>query len=115
VEEYTPSEIAMIFFGEPLSIAVYMAFNIALPVALNVFTVPLPDDFASEAHSMTHTAVTALFGGIACSATEGDQLSLVLACMVNPKPAIYRTVVLSPQFPLAGTQVFVPKTDKQAQ
>jgi hypothetical protein len=35
--------------------------------------------------------------------------------MVNPKSAIYRTVVLSPQFPLAGTQVLVPKTDKQAQ
>jgi hypothetical protein len=87
VEEYTPSEIAMIFFEEPLSNAFYMAFKIALPVALNVFTVPLPDDFSLEAHSMTHTAVSAMFGGIAYSATAGDQLSPVMACMVNPKSA----------------------------
>jgi hypothetical protein len=79
---------------------------------LNEFTVPLPDDFALEAHLMTHTAVSALFGGIAYSATAGDQISPVLACMINPKSAIYRTVVLSPQFPLAGTQVLVPKIDK---
>ena len=48
-----------------------MAFNLALPlpVALNVFTVPLPDDFALEAHSMIHTAVSALFGGITYLAT----------------------------------------------
>jgi hypothetical protein len=92
VEEYTPSEIAMIFFGEPLSNVFYTAFNLALLVALNVFTVPLPDDFALEAHSMTHTAVSALFGGIAYSATAGDQLSPVLAYMV-----------------------LVPKTDNQAQ
>jgi hypothetical protein len=47
----TPSEIVMIFLGEPLSNAFYMAFKIALnalPVALNVFTVPLPDDFSLE-------------------------------------------------------------------
>jgi hypothetical protein len=92
-----------------------MAFNIALPVALNYFSVPLPDDFALEAHSMTHTAVFALFGGIAHSGTVVDQLFPVPVCMVNPKSAIYRTVVLSPQFPLAGTLVLVPKTDKQAQ
>jgi hypothetical protein len=30
VNNYIPSEIAMIFFGEPLSNAFYMAFNIAL-------------------------------------------------------------------------------------
>jgi hypothetical protein len=105
----------MIFFGELLSNAFYMAFNIALPVALNVFTVPLPDDFALEAHSMTHTAVSAFFGGISYSATAGDQLSPVLACMVNPRSAIYRAVILSPQFSSAGTQFLVPKTDKQAQ
>jgi hypothetical protein len=51
VEEYTRSEIAMIFFGELLSNVFYMAFNIALLVALNVFTVPLPDDFALDSYS----------------------------------------------------------------
>jgi hypothetical protein len=56
----TPSEIVMIFLGEPLSNAFYMAFKIALnalPVALSVFTVPLPDDFSLEAHSDSYSCI----------------------------------------------------------
>jgi hypothetical protein len=115
LEEYTPSEIAGIYFGEPLSRAFHMAFNNALPIALNVFPVCIPDDLELEAHSLSHNAVSALFGGIAYSATAADQLYPVLACLVNLKSAIYRTVVSNPQFPLAGTQVLIPKTDRQAQ
>jgi hypothetical protein len=65
--------------------------------------------------TLTHTAVSALFSGIAYSVCAGEQLFLVLACKVNPNSAIYSTVIVCPQFPLAGRQVLVPKTDKQAQ
>jgi hypothetical protein len=75
----------------------------------------LPDNLELEAHSLSHNALSALFGGVAYSATAADQLYPVLACLVNSKSAIYRTVVSNPQFPLAGTQVLIPKTDLQAQ
>ncbi len=51
----------------------------------------------------------------AYSVDAQDQLSPVLACLIYAKPAVYRTVVLNPLFPLAGEWVLIPKTDKQAQ
>ena len=112
LEEYTPSEVALVYFGNVLPRAFYMAFEIDLPLGLvavgpNLSTSPAPVEFPK--------AVSVCFSDIAFSATAGDELHPILACLVSPKMPIYRTVVHSPLFPLAGPQVLIPATDRQAQ
>ncbi len=51
----------------------------------------------------------------AYSVDAQDQLGPLLGCMIHAKPAVYRSVLLNPKFPLAGESVLIPKTDRQAQ
>ena len=47
-------------------------------------------------------ALCSLMDQAAYSVDAQDQLRSVLACMIHAKPAVYRSVVLNPIFPLAG-------------
>ena len=45
---------------------------------------------------------------VAYSVDAQVQMGSVLACMLHAKPAVYRSVVLNPLFPLAGESVLIP-------
>jgi len=114
-EEYTASELALIYYSDRLPSAFFMAFDLVLPAAL-VFQVdsscsapsvlvPLELDFPS---------LLSLLGQVSYSVDAQDQLGPALACLIHAKPAVFRSVVPNPIFPLAGDSVLIPKTDQQA-
>ena len=113
-EEYTPSELALIYYSKLLPSAFFMAFDLALPVAVTLHDGSLctPLTVSPGAASV---ALCSLMGQAAYSVDAQDQLGPVLACMIHAKPAVYRSVVINPVFPLAGESVLIPKTDQQAQ
>jgi hypothetical protein len=115
-EEYTASELALIFYSDRLPSAFFMAFDLVLPAALAFHVAPscsvssLIVPSGSDFHSLQ-----SLLGAAAYSVDAQDHLGPVLACMIHAKPAVFRSVVLNPLFPLAGDSVMIPKTDQQAQ
>ena len=51
--------------------------------------------------------VSPVFSDIAVSATAGDELHPILACLVSPKMHIYLTIVHTPLLSLVGPQVLI--------
>ena len=91
-----------------------MAYDLALPVAVAVYAESL---CTSRIVPPGEASVTlcSLLDQAAYSVDAQDQLGSVFAFMIHAKPAVYRSVVLNPIFPLAGESVLIPKTDQQAQ
>ncbi len=115
-EEYSPSELALIYYSELLPTAVFLAFDLVMPVvaAASVGSLGSPLIVLSAALSMD-LPLCSLLDQAAYSVDAQDQLCPLLACLIHAKPAVYRCVVLNPKFPLAGESILIPKTDRQAQ
>jgi hypothetical protein len=115
-EEYSASELALIYYSEMLPSAFFLAFELVVPVPVALHAGFLCSAFLalSGTVSVDHKFCS-LLAQVAYSADAQDQLDPVLACLIHAKPAVYRSVVLNPNFPLAGDSVLIPKTDRQAQ
>ncbi len=111
-EEYSPSELVLIYYAELLPSAFFMAFDVALPVAVALHAGSLCTPLILSPR-VASVALCSLMGQAAYSVDAQDQLGSALACMIHAKPAVYRSVVLNPNFPLAGESVLIPKTDHQ--
>ena len=113
-EEYSPSELALIYYSEPLPSAFFMVFDLAVPsvVALHAGSLCSP---LLVSPGEAAVSLCSLMSQVAYSVDAQVQMGSVLACMLHAKPAVYRSVVLNPLFPLAGESVLIPKTDQQAQ
>jgi hypothetical protein len=115
-EEYSPSELAVIYYSELLPSAFFLAFDLAVPIvaAAHVGSVCSPLTVLSGEVSV-NLELCSLLDQVAYSVDAQNQLTPILACMIHAKPAVYRKVVVNPLFPLAGESVLIPKTDRQAQ
>ena len=115
-EEYSPSELALIYYSGQLPSAFFMAFDVALPavVALHAGTICSPLTVPPGAVSGS-ASLGSLINQAAYSVAAQIQIGSVIACLIHAKPAVYRRVVCNPLFPLAGDLVLIPKTDQQAQ
>ncbi len=76
----------------------------------------------SSTYCLAFVALCFLIGQTAYSVDAQepqDQMESALACLIHAEPAVYRSVVRNPTFPLAGESALIPnlnpKTDQQAQ
>jgi hypothetical protein len=115
-EEYSPSELALIYYSELLPTTFFLALDLVVPVVAAAHAGSLCSPImALSAGLSVDLQMCSLLDQAAYSVDAQDQLGPVLACLVHAKPAVYRTVVRNPLFSLAGELVFIPKTDNQAQ
>jgi hypothetical protein len=89
-EEYSPSELAVIYYSELLPSAFFLAFYLGLPVwaAAHVGSVCSSLTVLSGAVSVD-LKLCSLLDQVAYSVDALSQLGPVLACMINAKPAVY--------------------------
>jgi hypothetical protein len=102
-EEYSPSELALIYYSELLPTESFLAFDLVVPVVAAASAGPTGSPrVVLSAPLSTDLSLCSLMDQAAYSVDAQDQLCPLLACLIHAKPAVYRRVVLNPKFPLAG-------------
>jgi hypothetical protein len=93
-EEFSPSELSVIYYSELLPSAFFLAFDFSLPVvaAAHVELVCSPLTVLSGT-VFVDLKLCSLLDQVAYSVYAQNQLGPVLACMIHAKPAVYRKVV----------------------
>ena len=118
-EEYTASELALIYYSDVLPRSFFMAFDISVPAALVIAANCLSDELQTAlcpcVPESPVQSVASLLTEVGYSVGAEDKLSPLLACLIHAKPAVRRSVVPNIRFPLAGDSVLIPMTDRQAQ
>ena len=115
-EEYSPSELAVIYKSELLPSAFIFAVPVVAAAVLLMLgpCVLLSLFYLAQSPSIVDRSLSSLLEQFAYSVDAQNRLGPDLG-MIHVKPALYQKVVFNPIFPLAGESAIIPKTDRQAQ
>ena len=119
-EDFTASVLLYIWFGPPLPRAFYLAFGLTLPTNILAASAYLGVSESSDSLRLFSAATEfspLIPRSVAFSEEAQDVLLTSFLSMPGPSrpPGEVRHVTFNPMYPLAGTQIVVPKTDRQAQ